>query len=152
MCSSLLEYKYATGRQVGDLDDVDACLLDADELFVAGGINMSNQAAHSVEDIYLLRDSSYTFRATGNDAGRFLVKLSPDGGEGNRERRAENFAYLDGDNIVVTGEGLLQVYDAMGSCLLSKDINSSFIIPHSSFSSGVYMLRLGEKSQKIVIR
>ena len=102
-------------------------------------------------DIDLLRDSAYTFHANGNDAGRFLVKLSPDGGVESGEWRVENFAYLDGDKLVITGEGLLQMYDAMGRCLLTKDVNSSFIIHHSSFASGVYVLRLGEKTQKIVI-
>ena len=109
-------------------------------------------------DIDLLRDSTYTFKVESGEwrvesGNRFLVKLSPNGGVESGTWRAENFARWDGDKLIVTGEGTLQVFDMMGRQLFTREANSSLIIHHSSFpSTGVYMLRLGGQSQKIVIR
>ena len=64
------------------------------------------------------------------------------------------FAYVNGDQIIITGTGTLQVFDILGRQLFIKEItafNSQFSI--SNFpSSGVYILRLNEKTQKIVVR
>ena len=128
---------------IGDMGTVDYChLVDK----VAG------------RDIDLLRDSTYTFKVESGEwrvesGNRFLVKLSPNGGVESGKWRAENFARWDGDKLIVTGEGTLQVFDMMGRQLFTREANSSLIIHHSSFpSTGVYMLRLGGQSQKIVIR
>ena len=128
---------------IGDMGMVDYChLVDK----VAG------------RDIDLLRDSTYTFKVESGEwrvesGNRFLVKLSPNGGVESGTWRAENFARWDGDKLIVTGEGTLQVFDMMGRQLFTREANSSLIIHHSSFpSTGVYMLRLGGQSQKIVIR
>ena len=103
-------------------------------------------------DIDLLRDSSYKFRASGSDAARFLVKLA----SGNSQWSMVNgqFAYHDGDRIVIDGSGTLEVYDLMGRKLFDVDIhNSQFEIHNSKFpAAGVYILRLGGQTQKIVIR
>lgn len=104
-------------------------------------------------DIDLLRDSTYSFTHSDNQAiaNRFLVKLSPYATT--PQQSTASFARLEGDHIVVTGEGTLQVFDMMGRQLFTREANSSLIIHHSSFpSTGVYMLRLGGQSQKIVIR
>ena len=103
-------------------------------------------------DIDLLRDSSYTFTvAAGSASGSFLVKLSPttDG-----DIRAPRFARWDGDRLVVTGEGTLEAYDVMGRKISEFGIrNSETSINKSTFpGTGVYILRLGGESQKIVIR
>ncbi len=134
------EYSIGLMGLMGDMGTVDYChLVDK----VAG------------RDIDLLRDSTYTFTQSRNQAitDRFLVKLSPNGGVESGTWRVENFARWDGDKLIVTGEGTLQVFDMMGRQLFTREANSSLIIHHSSFpSTGVYMLRLGGQSQKIVIR
>lgn len=67
--------------------------------------------------------------------------------------RSTHFAHQYGNNIVVTGTGLLQAYDIMGRLLFSKVIDSQITILNSQFPGmGVYVLRLGEKSQKIIVK
>ena len=101
-------------------------------------------------DIDLQSQPTYTFTHTLNQGAspRFLVKLSPDSESDNGI-----FAYQNGDRIVVEGAGTLQVYDVMGRQLFTHEINSQFSILNSQFpSTGVYIFRLGEKSQKLVIK
>ena len=64
------------------------------------------------------------------------------------------FAYCDGNRLVITLPGHLEVYDALGRRLLRFEIlNSHFSILNSQFpGTGVYILRLNEKIQKIVIK
>ncbi len=63
------------------------------------------------------------------------------------------FAYIDGNDIIVNGKGILYVYDIMGRLLFKDDVSTYKPVNLSLFpSTGVYILRLGEKSQKIVIR
>ena len=68
----------------------------------------------------------------------------------------EVFAFYSDGNLIVNGEGTLQVIDMLGRQMFSRDIHSSFIIHHSAFPTGVYVLRLvnGEnvKVQKVVVR
>jgi hypothetical protein len=123
---------------IGDMGNVGYChLIDR----VAG------------RDIDLLQTPTYTFTQSSNQAftDRFLVKLSP---KLNTELTLNTpFAYQQGNEIVVTGEGTLEAYDVMGRRLFTREANSSLIIHHSSFpGTGVYILRLGGQSQKIVIK
>ena len=124
---------------IGDMGNVGYChLIDK----VAG------------RDIDLLQTPNYTFTQSRNQAftDRFLVKLSP---KLNTEHLTLNtpFAYQQGNEIIVTGEGTLEAYDVMGRKLFTREANSSLIIHHSSFpGTGVYILRLGGQSQKIVIK
>ena len=101
------------------------------------------------KDIDMLRQN-YTFSSNGFDADRFMVKLSPDA----QENANGNFAYWNGNSWMVEGNGTLQVFDALGRQLLSQEIsNSNFEIQNSLFpAAGVYVLRMGEKTQKIVVR
>ena len=60
------------------------------------------------------------------------------------------FAYQSGNDIVVTGEGELQVFDVMGRIVMKKHVNGVENI--NMKSQGVYIMRLNEKTQKIVVR
>ena len=104
----------------------------------------------AARDIDLLRDSTYTFTATGNDADRFLIKLSPNA----QEPPSAHFAHQQGNEIIVTGEGTLEAYDVMGRKLFSEEVSGfKFQVPRGAFpGTGVYVLRLGEKTQKIVVK
>jgi hypothetical protein len=100
-------------------------------------------------DIDMLQEKSYTFVATGNDADRFEVKLSPEA----MESATGHFAYWNGKVWMVEGNGTLEAYDVTGRKLFSSEVNSQLSILNSQFpSTGVYVLRMGNKSQKIVIR
>ena len=66
------------------------------------------------------------------------------------------FAYISNGNLIVNGEGTLQLFDALGRQLLSKQLStltSPLSTPHVP---GVYVLRLINgnevKTQKIVIQ
>ena len=65
-----------------------------------------------------------------------------------------HFAYVSGDQLVINGTGLLQVFDVLGRQLFTKEITTvnSQISIHSFPGTGVYILRLNEKTQKIVVR
>ena len=131
------EYSIGLMGLMGDMGNVGYChLVDK----VAG------------RDIDLLRDSTYTFTVgAGSASGRFLVKLSP---TADGDIRAPRFARWDGDRLVVSGEGTLEAYDVMGRKISEFGIrNSETSINKSTFpGTGVYILRLGGESQKIVIR
>lgn len=102
-------------------------------------------------DIDLLQHS-YTFSATGNDASRFTIKLV----YADSQMSSDNapFAYQRGDQVVITETGVLHVFDIMGRELFSTEVLSiPFSLNRTQFpSTGIYILRLGEKCQKIVIR
>ena len=101
------------------------------------------------EDIDMLAEDTYSFIGTPRDAeARFIVRLqeNQDNGDG-------VFAYQNGNDIVLSGEGELQVYDVMGRFVTSQRINGVETINLNT--TGVYVLRLiGNeiKTQKIVVR
>ena len=98
-------------------------------------------------DIDLLEESEYTFiGSTSDNADRFVVRL-------NNSENAENpvFAYQSGSNIVVCGEGELQVFDVMGRLISQKHVNGVESIEKPQ-TAGVYILRLNENTQKIIIK
>ena len=114
-----------------------------------GYLHLIDRATGS--DIDLLSQPTYTFTNTRNQAStqRFTVKLSPNADEEDNGI----FAYQNGDRIVVEGTGTLQVYDVLGRQLFTHEMSSQLSIPSSQFpGTGVYILRLGEKSQKLVIK
>ena len=103
-------------------------------------------------DIDLLSQPAYTFQAKTNDyASRFRLVFA------RNEAKNDNapFAFISNGEIIVNGTGTLQVIDLLGHVLITDEVNSAFRIPHSAFSTGVYVLRLidGEnvRTQKIVI-
>ncbi len=68
----------------------------------------------------------------------------------------EAFAFISNGNIIVNGEGILQIFDILGHQLITKQLSTlNSQLSTLNYKSGVYMLRLidGEKvrTQKIVI-
>ena len=105
-------------------------------------------------DIDLLATPSYTFTAKTNDyASRFklVFSIQPNGDETDHDP----FAFFSNGNIVINGEGILQVIDMVGRQLFNHKVNSSLLIPNSSLTAGIYVLRLINgneiKNQKILI-
>ena len=99
------------------------------------------------KDINLLEDNEYSFVGSPADkADRFIVRLE-------LSENAENsvFAYQSGNEIVVSGEGELQVFDVMGRLVMQKHVNGIGTWHAASVQNGVYILRLKDKTQKIVI-
>ena len=105
-------------------------------------------------DVDLLATPSYTFEARKSDiASRF--RLVFDANTGNDETN-DNFAFINNGELVVNGNGTVQVIDILGRQMFSHEVNSAFRIQNSSFAPGVYVLRLingnDVKTQKIVIK
>ena len=82
------------------------------------------------------------------------VKLVFATGDANAD---DHFAFISDGDIIVNGEGTLQVIDMLGRQLYSHEVHSDFrLLSSDLLSSGVYVLRLinGEnvKTQKIIVK
>ena len=104
------------------------------------------------EDVDMLLEEKYEFVGLPRDnEARFIVKLSYNASG----VEFDEFAYQNGDEIIVNGEGILQVYDVMGRFVSSYNVNGNMRINASQFSNAVYILKLignDVKTQKIVVR
>ena len=115
------------------------------------GLNMNY--LHLIDNITgndadLLHDNSYSFIATTNDIEeRFVLAFNPSTSSGN-----DMFAYQNGSDIIINGNGELQVFDVMGRLVAKHYVNDVKTISTSSLRTGVYIFRMNEKSQKIVVR
>ncbi|MBP5643098.1 MAG: T9SS type A sorting domain-containing protein, partial [Bacteroidales bacterium] len=103
------------------------------------------------EVIDLMLEPSYTFNATTDDnEARFTLVFDAN----SIEEVAENsiFAYQNGSEIIINGNGELQVFDVTGRMVLNTTING---IQAVNMPQGVYVLRMvGDniQTQKIVVR
>lgn len=101
-------------------------------------------------DTDLLIDDYSFIGANEDQPGRFILKLEA---IDNEFEGSDNFAYQSGNNIMVNGEGELQIFDVMGRMVMNERINGVESI--SGLSRGIYIFRvIGEtqKTQKIVVR
>ena len=99
------------------------------------------------EDVDMLQDGEYSFiGSTADNADRFVVRL----GNVDNDETPDIFAYQSGDEIIVSGVGELQVYDVMGRLVAQKHVSGVESIA-TTMTTGVYILRLNDKTQKIVI-
>ena len=101
--------------------------------------------------IDLSENPSYTFISSPADRqARFIIKF----GSSENFESSENlgvFAYQSGNEIIITGEGELQIFDVMGRMIMQKHINGVETIAKPT-QTGVYILKLNIKTQKIVVR
>ena len=105
-------------------------------------------------DVDLLATPNYTFDSKVTDyESRFKLVFRVD--EDNQDNN-DNFAFYTNGQLIVNGEGTLQIIDMLGHVFFTGEVNSSLLTPHSSLAAGVYVLRLinGDdvKTQKIVIQ
>ena len=98
------------------------------------------------KDIDMLKDGKYEFiGSTADAADRFVVRLGATNGVDD-----EMFVYQSGNDIIVNGEGNLQVFDVMGRNIMNTTVNG---VQSLNFKShGVYIFKLNEKTQKIIVR
>ena len=109
-------------------------------------------------NIDLLATPSYQFTGRKSDyASRFKLVFQYNGVEEEQEA-AESFAFISNGNIIVTGEGTLQAFDALGRCVLSQEVTTlnSQLSTLNFQAPGVYVLRLTQgnivRNQKIIIK
>jgi len=106
------------------------------------------------EDVDLLVNPSYTFDARTTDyASRFKLVFVAKGEAADGDNDAP-FAFISNGNIIVNGEGILQVIDMMGRVVVSGDAMNR--VSTSEMPAGVYVLRLINgnevRTQKIVVK
>lgn len=103
-------------------------------------------------DIDMLLDDSYTFIGSSSDRkDRFVLRLNYNAA--NIDAESEIFAYQSGSDIIVSGEGELQIFDITGRPVMTTTISGVETINVPTM--GVYIFRLvGSeiKTQKIVVR
>lgn len=101
------------------------------------------------EDVNLFTNPEYSFIGSPRDMkDRFIIRFS-------ETSTNDIFAYQNGDELIVNGEGELQVYDVMGRYVASYNVNGNKRISAEQFSNAVYIFRLigsDVKTQKIVVR
>ncbi len=117
------------------------------------GFNFENvkgvriQLTDKLEDkiIDLKAIDSYTFMgSTADRSDRFSLVFT-------WVEAGSIFAYQSGDDIVVSGEGELQVFDVTGRMVMTLRINGVQTVAKPD-QTGVYILKLNGMAQKIVIR
>ena len=108
------------------------------------GVSLIDMLAE--EKIDLSVDPSYTFIGSPADkAERFKIVFSPSTGSG-----ADIFAYQSGSDIIVSGEGELQIFDVMGRRVKTQYVSGVQTVNVNA--QGVYIMKLNEKTQKIIVR
>ncbi len=108
-------------------------------------------------DVDLLANPSYTFNAKADDyTSRFRLVFSANNVEEMTDEN-ETFAFINNGNLIVNGTGTLQVFDALGRQILTKELSTANCqLSTANFNTGVYVLRLVNgndvKTQKIIVK
>ncbi|MCQ2318229.1 MAG: T9SS type A sorting domain-containing protein [Bacteroidales bacterium] len=99
----------------------------------------------------MLLEESYSFIGSPADnENRFTVKLAIS--QSNDEDAS--FVYQNGKELVVNGEGTLQVFDVLGRVVISEEVHGQ-TVNVGGLNTGAYIVRLTGESvmtQKIVVR
>lgn len=110
------------------------------------------------QDIDLLRNPNYSFFAkTNNKPNRFELEYKT-GLKQFMERptmsKEESFGYYSNGEIIINGEGTLQVFDVNGRLIKNETINGDARVQVKA-ASGIYMMQLitndSVKTQKVVV-
>ena len=101
-------------------------------------------------DTDCLLTEEYRFTATTHDyLSRFTLVFECTGVEENGPSAgSESFAFMMGDELVVNGEGMLQVYDISGRLLVERELHGTqSTVSMPRVSNGMYLLRLRSANQ-----
>lgn len=106
------------------------------------------------EEVDLLLENSYTFiGAPGDSENRFFVKVK-DFTDVDENYANMTFAYVSNGEIIVNGNGTLQMFDITGKNVMNVNVNGVETVRKPS--TGLYIVRIvnetNVKTQKIVVR
>ncbi len=116
------------------------------------------------EELYLLDketgekinilEEDYTFMATTADNAERFILLKDNGQQ--TTANSSHFAYVSGEDLIISVEGAVQIIDVMGRIIYSNDVTSdNSRIDVSGFDNAAYIVRVvneeGVKVQKVVI-
>lgn len=124
--------------------------------------NATAQYMHLIDnmtgaDIDILGTSpSYTFEAKPSDyASRFKLVFNATGvDENNATTSSASFAYLNNGNLVIDqieGEATLQIIDMKGRIVSTEMVKGSYN-KALNLMSGIYVLKMNEMTQRIVVK
>lgn len=120
--------------------------VDKQDFASSQGVSLIDKFENVIVDLSV--QDSYTFIGSPADRkDRFMLVFSPSTGS-----QEDVFAYQSGSGVTVTGNGELQVYDIMGRKVLTQYINGVQTVPTSSMQIGVYIFKMNDKWQKVVIK
>ena len=119
--------------------------INFDGLDMISGARLIDNVTGNVIDLNI--DDEYTFIGAPTDRrDRFVIRFAASDGS----ETSTAFAYQNGSDIIVNGEGELQMFDVMGRLVMQKRVNGVEKI--NAEAHGVYILKLNDKVQKIVVR
>ena len=107
------------------------------------------------EEFDLLESPTYHFKAEANDPeNRFklIFDLNNNYTGVDENYTGDIFVYQNGDEIIVNGEGELKVFDVLGRLVSQKHINGVETYGRTSLPTGVYIFKLNENTQKVIIK
>ena len=103
------------------------------------------------EKTNMLLEESYSFIGSPADReNRFMVRLEVR----DSDDEDEQFVYQYGNELIIDGEGTLQMFDVLGRVVISEEVHGQRV-DVSNLTTGAYIVRLtGENvmTQKIVVR
>ena len=109
-------------------------------------------------DVDCLENEEYVFAADPSDYdSRFKLVFAYTGVEENEIELPDNFAFFNGNDLIVNGEGRLECIDLQGRVLFVTDLyGTQNHVALPDFSSGMYLLSLRNGKQcmvqKIIIK
>ncbi len=105
-------------------------------------------------------EEDYTFMATTYDsAERFVLTMNSDNDndfDNDTDSDNGNFAYISGEDLIISVEGKVQIIDVMGRIIYTNDVTSdNNRIDVSGFDNAAYIVRVvneeGVKVQKLIV-
>ena len=106
----------------------------------------------------MLANDSYTFEASADDyASRFYITYTVTGLDEEISYESDNFAFFNGSEWIINGQGHLDVIDMTGRVLYAAQLsNDQNKVNLDGFAKGVYLLRVIDnkvvRTQKIIVR
>ena len=106
----------------------------------------------------MLANDSYTFEASTDDySSRFYITFTVTGLDEEISYESDNFAFFNGSEWVINGQGHLDVIDMTGRILYAAQLNADQNrVNLDGIAQGVYLLRVIDnkvvRTQKIIVR